>query len=202
MSNRVGLIPTIPHPRTIAVDLDDTLNNFTETLRDGEFPYNPADSLSRETYERYLQLIRNGESEPSSLMSTGFNYCHFKIHLQCWQQARARPDGVEFMQWLSRNQWRIVICTRRDMRLAYDCTRAWLQENDIPFDYLFMATNKIAFCKAWGIRHLVDDSFFNIVHGDEYNIKVYYPILPHQSPPPNNARGFQTFDEVQQWIQE
>lgn len=197
------MIPAIAHPRTIAVDLDDTLNNFSETLRDGEFPYNSADSLSQETFERYLQLIRDGVSEPSNLMSTGFNYCRFKIHLQCWKEARARPDGVEFVQWLRRNQWRIVICTRRDLRLAYDCTKAWLQENDIPFDYLFMAENKIAFCWAWGIRHLVDDSAFNIVHGKEYNIRVYYPILPqHQSLPAHGARGFQAFGQVQRWIQE
>jgi len=201
--NPVGLIPANTYPRIIAVDLDDTLNNFTETLQHGEFPYSPADSLSRETFEHYLQLIRNEESEPSDLMSTGFNYCRFKIHLRCWQEARARPDGVEFMQWLRRNQWRIVICTRRDMRRAHDSTRVWLQKNDIPFDYLFMAANKIAFCRAWGIKHLVDDSFFNIIHGKEHDINVYYPILPlHHSLPSHNARGFQTFDEVQRWIQE
>jgi len=196
------VIPAVPHPRTIAVDLDDTLNNFSETLLRGEFTNDPADSLSEETFERYLQLIRNGESEPGNLMSTGFNYCRFKIHLQCWQKARARPDGARFMQWLRRNDWRIVICTRRDMRRAHEPTRAWLHENDIPFDHLFMAANKIAFCKAWGIKHLVDDSLFNIVHGREYNINVYYPILPQQSLPPNEARGFETFDEVQRWIQE
>ena len=199
----MGLIPETAHPRTIAVDLDDTLNDFDETLRRGDFPYDPADSLSRETYERYLQLIRNGESEPGELMSTGFNYCQVKIHQRCWQQARARPDGVEFMQWLRSNQWRIVICTRRDMRRAHESTRAWLQENAIPFDYLFTTANKIAFCWAWGIKHLVDDSPFNIVHGKQFNINVYYPILPqHASLPPHDARGFRTFDEVQQWIQE
>lgn len=199
--NRV--IPAAAHPRTIAVDIDDTLNNFYETLQNGEFPHDPAGSLSKETFERYLQLIRNGELEPGNLMSTAFNYCRTKIHLRCWQEARARPDGIEFMQWLRSNGWRIVICTRRDVRLALDCTKAWLQENGIPFDYLFMTRNKVAFCWAWGIRHLVDDSEFNIVYGSEYNVNVYYPILPHQqSLPPNNARGFQIFDEVRRWIQE
>lgn len=203
MPSPVGLIPAVPHPRTIAVDLDDTLNDFHETLQRGEFPYDPADSLSKEMFERYLQLIRNEESEPGDLMSSDFNYCRFKIHLKCWQEARARPDGVAFMQWLRRNDWRIVICTRRDMRRAHDCTRTWLQENAIPFDDLFMTANKIAFCKAWGIRYLVDDSPFNIVHGSDYGIDVYYPILSHQqSLPPNDARGFTTFEEVRRWIQE
>jgi hypothetical protein len=200
---RVGLIPAVADPRTIAVDLDDTLNNFTETLQNSEFPYDPVDSLPEATFERYLRNIRNGDSEPSDLLSTGYSYCRFKIHLSCYQRARARPDGVEFMQWLRRNQWRIIICTKRDLRRANDCTKAWLKENDIPFDYLFMASNKIVFCKAWGIRHLVDDAEFSIVHGEQYDVNVYYPIMPvHASLPANNARGFQAFDEVKRWIQE
>ena len=203
MPTPVGLIPTSFHPRTIAVDLDDTLNNFGETLRTGEFPHDPMYALPKETYEQYLQLIREGANDPGIFMSSGFNFCRYKIHLQCWQQSRARPDGVAFMQWLRQNGWRIVICTRRDMRLAYDSTIAWLRENDIPHDHLFMAANKIAFCWAWGIQHLVDDEAFNIAHGYDYNINVYYPILPqHESLPPHRARGFHSFTEVQQWITE
>lgn len=183
--------------------MDDTLNNFSETLRQGAFTHDPAGSLSRETFERYVELIRNEEYESSDLMSNDFNYCRFKIHLQCWQEARARPDGVAFMHWLRANQWRIVICTRRDMRRAQESTKAWLEKNGIPYDYLFSTANKIAFCWAWGIEHLVDDSPFNIVHGRQHNVNVYYPILPqHQSLPPHQARGFHTFDEVRQWIQE
>src|ERR1700733_5460724 len=125
---RVGLIPAVADPRTIAVDLDDTLNDFTETLQNTEFPFDPADSLPEATYEQYLRKIRNGEPETRDLLSTGYNYCRFKIHLSCYQKARARPDGVEFMQWLRQNQWRIVICTKRDLRRANDCTKAWLKE--------------------------------------------------------------------------
>jgi hypothetical protein len=200
---RVGVIPTVADPRTIAVDLDDTLNNFTETLQTVEFPYDAAASLSEETFERYLQRIRNGESETADLLSTGYNYLRFKVHLRCYEYARARPDGVEFMRWLQQRHWRVVICTKRDLRRTNDCTKAWLEENGIPYDYLFMAPNKIVFCKAWGIRHLVDDAEFSIVHGAQYDVNVYYPILPvHASLPESSARGFQTFDEVRRWIQE
>ncbi len=198
-----SLIPVVADPRTIAVDVDDTLNNFTETLQAGEFPYDPADPLPEATFERYLQKIRNGDYERSDFLSNGFSYCRFKIHLRCWQEARARPDGVEFMRWLRRNHWRIVVCTARDLRRGYDCTKAWLEENDIPFDYLFMASNKVVFCKAWGIRHLVDDAALSIVYGERYDVNVYYSIMPHhQSLPEHNARGFQTFEDVKRWIQE
>lgn len=198
-----GSIPAVAGPRTIVVNLDDTLNNFTETLQHGEFPYNPADSLPEATFEHYLRKIRRGDSEPSDLSTTAYSYCRFKVHLRCWQQARAWPDGVEFMRWLKRNQWRIVICAQRDLRRAHDCTRAWLQENDIPFDYLFMVSDKIVFCKTWGIRHLVDRARVSIVHGGRYELNVYYSIVPeHQPLPSYNPRGFQTFAEVKRWIQE
>ena len=189
--------------KTIAVDIDDTLNDFSDVLQRNEFPYDPSDSLSEETYARYLEIIRRAEPDPSDLMSSDFNFCRFKIHLQCWKAARARADAVEFMQWLRKNDWRIVICTRRDMRRAEEPTKAWLAENGIPFDYLFTAANKIAFCAAWGIPHLIDDSPFTIIHGKQYNVNVYYPILPvHDALPANEARGFRTFDEVRQWIHE
>lgn len=203
MPTPAGSIPAAAGPRTIAVNLDDTLNNFTETLRRGAFPYDPADSLSEAAFEHYLGKIRNGDSEPGDLFSTEYTYCRFKIHLQCWRQARARPDGVEFMQWLRRNQWRIVLCVQRDLRRAHDCTTAWLQENDIPFDYLFMAPDKIVFCKAWGIRRLVDRAMFNVVDDGGYEGNVYYSTTPERpSLSDHHARGFQRFEEVKRWIQE
>lgn len=198
-----SLIPAFADPRTIAVDLDDTLNNFTETLQRGVFPHSMIDSLPQATFEQYVRKIRNGEYESSDFQSNGFAYCRFKIHLQCWQEARARPDGVEFMRWLRQNQWRIVICTARDLRRGHDCTKAWLEENGIPYDYLFMAWNKIVFCKAWGIRHLVDDASLSILYGERYDVNVYYAMMPHhQSLPAHNARGFQSFEDVKRWILE
>ena len=198
-----GSISDVAGSRTIVVHLDDTLNNFTEILQQGEFPYNPADSLSEATFAQYLQKIRSGESDPEDLSSTAFSYCRFKIHRQCWRQARARPDGVAFLQELRRNHWRIVLCAQRDLRLAHDCTREWLQENDIPYDYLFVAADKIAFCKAWGIQHLIDRAMVDTVDGGRREINVYFSIpLAREFLPAQQARAFQTFEEVKRWIEE
>ncbi len=189
--------------RTIAVDLDDTLNNFTETLRRGRFPYPRGGALPEAAFRRYVERIRHDAPEAGDLLSTEYSYLRYKIHEHCYRRARARPGAAEFIRGLRRNHWRIVICTQRDLRRANAATRAWLQENAIPFDYLFMALNKIVFCKAWGIRHLVDDDVFNIAHGGRYDVNVYYPIMPkHQSLPAHSARGFQDFKEVERWIQE
>jgi hypothetical protein len=196
-----GARPAVP--RTIVVDLDDTLNDFTETLCQGRFPYDAGYALPEETFHRCLEGIRHDTPEAGDLLSTEYSFLRYKIHAQCHRTARARADGVAFMRWLRRQGWRIVICTQRDLRRANDDTRAWLRENDIPFDHLFMARNKIVFCSAWGIAHLVDDDVFNIAHGGRYGVNVYYPVMEkHGSLPAHSARGFRTFEEVKSWIQE
>jgi hypothetical protein len=188
--------------RTIAVDLDDTLNDFTETLRRTEFAYDSSQSLSREVFDRYLAEMRSGSTDRRELLSNAFSFFKYGIHQKCYERARAREDGIEFMRWLRKNQWRIVVCTYRDLRRANNCTRKWLGDNGIPFDHLFMAWNKIVFCKAWGIEHLVDDHSFNIMNGARYGVNVYYPIRPApEGLGEHGARGFNSFGEVRQWIQ-
>jgi hypothetical protein len=140
--------------------------------------------------------------EEGDLLSTEFTYFKAQIHQQCYRCAAARPDGVRFVRELKRAGWRIVICTYRDLRRAGAVTRQWLGENDIPFDHLFMAGNKIVFCRAWQIQHLVDDDPFNIIHGEQHGVNVYYPIMArHEGLAVGRARGFHSFDEITPWIQ-
>jgi 5'(3')-deoxyribonucleotidase len=188
--------------KTIAVDLDDTLNDFTDTLRRTEFTHDGAFSFSQEVFDDYLKRIRSGGREESDLLATEYSFFKNRIHQKCYDLAVPRPDGIEFMQWLRNNGWRIVICTYRDLRRSNDATRKWLADHGIPFDHLFMAWNKIVFCAAWGIEHLVDDHSFNAVHGRRYGVNVYYPIREGQKGMADHgARGFSAFGEVRQWIQ-
>ncbi|MDR3588822.1 MAG: hypothetical protein P4N41_04115 [Negativicutes bacterium] len=187
--------------RTIAVDLDDTLNNFTETLQQTTFDYSDDYAFSQDIFQDYLARIRSGEPDGSELLSTEYSFFRYRIHQQCYQLAGARSDGVEFLQWLKKKGWRIVICTYRDLRRANECTGKWLKDNNIPYDHLFMAWNKIVFCRAWGIDYLVDDDIFNIIHGERYAVSVFYPVMAkHQSLADYKARGFKIFDEVKQWM--
>ena len=194
--------------KAIAIDLDDTLNDFTETLQRTEFVRDESYALSEEVFQDYLAKVRRGTTNRGDLLSTEFSYFRYKIHQRCYELARPRADGAAFMRWLRQNQWRIVICTYRDLRRAQDGTRAWLRDHDIPFDHLFMAGNKIVFCKTWGIEHLVDDDAFNIAYGAQYGVNVYYPAGERHSAVPANpapatpgARAFQRFDEIIPWIQ-
>jgi len=187
--------------KTIAIDLDDTLNNFEETLQTTAFRHGGAYGFSEQVFDDYLARLRSHVAERSDLLSTEYSFFKYRIHHQCYELAAARADGVAFMRGLKRDGWRIVICTYRDLRRANDCTRKWLHDNGIPFDHLFMAWNKIVFCRVWGIEHLIDDDPFNIQHGETYGVKVYYPVLErHQGLPPHGARGFRSFEEVVPWI--
>jgi 5'(3')-deoxyribonucleotidase len=188
--------------KTIAIDLDDTLNNFTQTLQATNFVREDRESISQEAFDEYIVRLRSGLKDDSELLSTEYSFFKYRIHQRCYELAKARADGAEFMRWLREEGWRIVICTHRDLRRANACTRLWLNENGIPFDHLFMAWNKIVFCRLWGIEHLVDDDPFNIRYGDPHGVNVYYPVMErHGSLEPNGARGFKSFGEVRRWIE-
>jgi hypothetical protein len=192
--------------KAIAVDLDDTLNNFTEVLQQAEFRRDDTHALSEEVFQDYLAKLRAGSPGEGDLLSTEYSFFRYKIHQDCYRRARARPDGAAFLRWLRRHDWRIVICTQRDLRRAQDCTRDWLRDHHIPFDHLFMAGNKIVFCRIWGIAHLVDNDAFNIAHGERHGVSVYYPAAAPSPAPsatlgPHAARAFQTFDQIIPWIQ-
>ncbi len=187
--------------QTIAIDLDDTLNNFTETVRTLHFEYEESYALPRATFDDYLHKVRENPLETGDLLSTEYTFFRAKIQLECIQRATARADGVEFMRWLRSEGFRSVICTGRDLRRSYRFTKVWLDANGIPFDYLFWAGNKIVFCKLWGIETLVDDDPFNIAHGARYGVNVYYPLTErNRRGAPSEARGFESFDEVKAWL--
>ena len=196
--------PTDPTPGdrpTVAIDIDDTLNDFSHTLRTLPIPYDPTYALSEPTFAAFLARVREDAPESGDLLSTEYSYFRYRIHELCYRAAAPRSDGVDFVRWLREEGWRIVICTRRDLRRAQACTRAWLEAHVVPFDHLFMAANKIAFCRAWGIPHLVDDDPFQIEHGGAHGVQVYYPVMAkHAALPPHTARGFSSFEEVKSWI--
>ena len=187
-------------PRTIAVDIDDTLNNYSEILSNHEFQYSDSYHLSEEDFRRYIALIKSAAPDKEETLCTQYSHFKIKMQIECHKLASARPDAVEFMQWLKAHDWRVVICTYRDLRRT-DYTQQWLAENRIPYDYIFAAQNKLAFCKLWQIQHLIDDDPFNIICGSSLGINTYYPVMAkHQLLLPNAARGFHSFEEVKQWI--
>lgn len=188
--------------KIIAVDIDDTLNNFTETLRAGSFPFETHYGLPAERFAAMLARVKAGHSEQSDLLATEYSYFKAQIHLQVYTLGQARAGAVDFMQWLRANRWKIVICTYRDLRRSSAVTKQWLADYAIPFDYLFRANNKVVFCRSWGIRYLLDDDPFNILHGGAHGVDVFYPDGLHAGIPSHpTARSFASFEQVKSWIQ-
>ena len=75
--------------------------------------------------------------------------------------------------------------------------------NAIPFHDLFIAVDKLAFCKDWEIDYLVDDHLYSVKFADDYGVNVFYPVMPkHTGCGSGLAKGFTAFDQVRQWIQE
>ena len=188
--------------KIIAVDIDNVLNDFSDTLSNTVFEYDDSYGLTHEQFNQYLILIKQNAVGESDLLTTKFSDFRYRIHAQCYNLAKANLDGVAFMNWLKEHNWQIVICTQRNLKLAGECTKSWLTANHIPYDYLVMALNKIVFCKLWDIPYLVDDDILNITYGEQYGIQVYYPIKAmNDTPCPATARGFVKFEEIIQWIQ-
>lgn len=189
--------------KAIAIDIDNVLNDFSETLKDTIFDYKDSYGLSREEFTHYLAVIKRNAFHESKFLTTKFSDFRYRIHEQCYRLSRPKPDGVEFIRWLTDNHWQVVICTKRDLRLTGDCTKQWLAVNHIPYDYLCMALNKVVFCYLWQVPYLIDDDIFNIMYGEEFGIKVYYPRLPkHNLVFPDTAKEFARFEEIKKWIQE
>jgi 5'(3')-deoxyribonucleotidase len=188
--------------KVIAVDIDNVLNNFSDTLAKASFTYNDSYGLSRQEFEHYLTLLKQDNWAESEFLTSKFSDFRHRIHAQCYHLSQAKPDGVQFMNWLKANGWKTVICTKRNLRLVGECTKKWLADNHIPYDYLVMALNKVVFCKLWNVPYLIDDDILNIIYGEQYGIQVYYPIMSkHSSVISQAAKGFSKFEELQLCLQ-
>jgi len=190
----------------IAIDIDDTLNNFSETLKTSEFTYEDQD-----IYNKYIAKVKNDVIDEGN--NELMNLRH-SIHLQCYKLAKLKPGALDFMQWLKYQKgYTIVLLTYRDLRYCIDDTKAWLKANRLPYDYIFKADNKIVFCNIWKIPILIDDAKVNIISSgvDDY-LQLYYPICTHNENfvtewtaydedfTLGNTKGFHNFEEVKGWM--
>jgi len=188
--------------KAIAIDIDDTLNNFSEVLLGTEFCHDESYPVAKEVFGRYVEMVRRQTGDEGLLLDREFSFVRQRVHGECYERAVARTGAVEFMRWLREDGWRIVICTQRDLRRMEESTRRWLERNGIPFDYLFIAVDKLGFCKDWGIDHLVDDHLYSVRFAEKYGVNVFYPIMAkHEKEEGVRARGFRNFEEVRRWIE-
>ena len=78
--------------KTVAIDIDDSLNNFTETLRATHFSHDPSSMIPPEAFGKYLEMLRSGKSEEDDLLSTEFTYFRHKIYSECFPESSNKLD--------------------------------------------------------------------------------------------------------------
>lgn len=170
--------------KSVVVMLDDVLNTFTDTLHKMGVSYNPKrQSISDRSFLSVF-YTREGQLTPVAQKAMG--------------KTPPRPDGLAFLRWLKEGGWTVILCTNRDIRLAYDVTKRWLDAHGAEYDYLFTATTPAGLCidmeSSFLVYNLPDDS------GDHLNVVTFAPS-PFGVKEPVVLGDFQTFEEVKQCIQ-
>lgn len=185
--------------KAIAIDIDNVLNLFDETLATIDIQYDEAYGLDQDTFNRYLHWAKT-EAPEDERKKREFQIFLFDVHKKVHQTAPVKSGAAEFTHWLKSQGWRVVIMTFRDLRISWDYTREWLQRNGIIYDYLFSADIKTLACKAWGIECLVEDDIYEVGIGPEYGIQIYYPFMEKHNKLMESmdieATGYNTFEEL------
>lgn len=196
--------------KVIAVDIDNVLNDFDDTLRKIEFPYDKANSSwgsvhhSEEDFVRKLDIIKQQKAELryDKTFNAMWNHAHKLAHMQ----AQVRSGASEFLWYLKQNNYRVIIMTRRDLRYALEYTKNFLKNNNLPYDDMLQSNIKAATCSLWNIPILIDDEIEPIVLSNKLSnpVQVYYPIMDKHKglaeEPQITAIGYNCFKELKQWI--
>jgi hypothetical protein len=196
--------------KLIAVDIDNVLNNFDDTLRTLEFTYDKSNRSwgsvhqSAEEFMRKLKIIKQQKAESSydKTFNAMWNHAHKLSHLQ----AKVKQGASEFLWYLKENNYRVIIMTRRDLRYALAYTKNFLENNNLPYDDMFQSNSKASTCSLWNIPLLIDDEIEPIRLSNKFSnpVQVYYPIMDKHKGFVEDlqitARGYHYFKELKQWI--
>lgn len=191
--------------KVIAIDIDDTLNNFTETLEKLKVKYKDYKWLydDEEQFNKDIAKIKNNGFNKEDFKDSKYSNLYYSLHQEVYIKAKARQDAIKFMKWLKRNNWKILILTYRDLRYVLKDTKDWFNKYKIPYDYFFHTNNKVIFCGIWKIKYLIDDNPYNIVGAPGNGINMFYPIIKNNEElvsKPTGSTPFNSFDELYEVI--
>lgn len=166
----------------IVVVIDEVLNFYTEMLvSEGIHYQNKNDPCLRAR----LYDMNRGRLTPEGA--------------KVMRTVKPRKDGVALTRRLKSSGWTIVLCTDRDLRIAYGITVTWLREQRIQYDYLFTADRLIEFCEGIDARYLI----FGLP--DDYGLKIELYCFSKAANVPEQyafeVMEFRSFEGVEQWIQ-
>lgn len=158
---------------TIAVDIDDTLNNWQITC----VAY--ANRLTGRAL-CYDDMKEYGLSkffgwDPDERQTFWQRY-----ELVSYRRAQVQPGAADMLDALRRCGWHIIILTARPWRPPTEAvTRAWLQENGIVYDELVFDADKATFCRQRQVAVLVEDAPHNVLPCCAAGVRVFMPRQPY-----------------------
>ena len=129
--------------KKIAIIIDDVLNDFSEILNQSGILFDSRiHSVTDPLLKRCLYDYTSGQLKKSAFLA---------------MDSSVPEQAVAFLQSLSKHGWEIALCTNRDLRFAFETTKAWLSDNKIPYDYLIQTSDPIRFCQKSDIHYLISD---------------------------------------------
>lgn len=160
---------------TIAVDIDDTLNNWQTMCVDYANRYTGRALNFAEMKEYGLSKFFGWNQEERQAFWQ-------RYELESYRRAQVRPGAAEVLRTWRRAGWYIVILTARPWRPPTEAvTRAWLEDNGIVYDELVFDADKAAFCRRRRVAVLVEDAPHNVLPCSEAGVRVFMPCQPYNA---------------------
>lgn len=166
-------------PLKLAVMLDDTVNQFTKTIKQLDIVYdNRTDDIADRHFtavffDKYGNLTEKGR--------IAFTECEKKT------------EGIEFINSLNASCSKLILITSRDIRLCYKETISYLKKYSVTYDYLFTATAPAGLCADMGVDALI----YNLPDG---NLKDRIEICCFNDNKERKITQFNNFKEALTWI--
>lgn len=159
--------------KKLAVDIDDTLNNWLEIC------VTLANEYTGQK-QRYVDMAEYGIRNLFGWSIEEKELFWEKWEITSYAKASLQPGAVEVLTALRELGWQIVILTARQGRPAVRAvTEKWLNNNNVPYDELVFDRNKDVYCDKHGITVLIEDAPHNILPCLDMGVKVFMPDRPY-----------------------
>lgn len=198
----------------VIVDIDMVLGDYITAMCNWAIEHTPT-IWTLEMASLFIPRLRLLRDEHRFIDAEAVGVTHMewqkvKHHFRTNGGKRTLPvydDAQNFLRWCRGRGWKIVLVTSRPVNQypnIFTDTLLWLQENELPFDYLWWADQKTERIAEGAlmfnrIKFAVDDSETFVRQFASKGVKTYW-LLRNGTPPhiatPSNITIVKTLDEL------
>ena len=163
----------------IGIDIDDTIadtfetgfeyaQEFTKKYCGREYSNISERMGSIKTHKHWQEIFEWSEEEEIRFFEIYYDKIIKKVKI--------KEDVCDIINKLYKDNEIIFITARHDRNENTNIetvTKKWLEENNIPFNKVFLGRKKVEVCEEEKIDIFIDDSYENCKSVKEKNIKVY-----------------------------